>query len=491
MVDEVAKEDLKNEIATTRDGKDITRGYVNGLPLLLPTDTVLQLKGVGDYRVYMEVMRDDEVKASFGQRVRAVISRPWEVTPGGNKLIDKNAAKFVNKVIDNLKFDDLTEKMLYGVFYGYSVSELIWAEQDNQWVVTDIKVRDRRRFGFNPDMELRMKTMQNIMGEALPPYKFWSFNCGADHDDEPYGIGLAHWLYWPVFFKRNGIRFWLTFLEKFGTPTAKGTYPAGTPETDQDALLNALRDIQNDSAFIVPEGMTAELLEASRSGTADYKGLVDIMNNAINKVIVGQTASSQGTPGRLGNDDLQGDVRLDIVKADADLISMSLNATVVKWLVDFNFAGAAYPQVWRIVEEPEDLVARSERDKNVKDLGFKPKLEYVTKTYGDDWEEVTSPDEGELGVTSGNPAEFAEGETTQDQQALDDAIELLATNNMQDNMDKLLKPIVKLVNEKSPEQVRETLAESFAELDEVGMQELMARAFFVAEVWGRLNVDVD
>lgn len=491
MAEEFAKKDLKQEIATTRDGRDITRGYVNGLPLLPPTDTVLQMKGAGDYKVYMEVMRDEEVKSSFSQRMRAVISRPWDVIPGGKKMIDKKAAEFVKTVIDNLEFDELTEKMLHGVFYGYSVAEVIWAEQNNQWVISEIKVRDRRRFGFNPDMQLRMKTMQHIMGEALPPYKFWSFNCGADHDDEPYGIGLAHWLYWPVFFKRNGIRFWLTFLEKFGSPTVKGSYPSGTPDSDQDDLLNALRDIQHDSAFIVPEGMTAELLEATRGGTADYKSLVEIMNNAINKVIIGQTASSQGTPGRLGNDDLQGDVRLDIVKADADLICMSLNATVVKWLVDFNFAGAAYPKVWRVVEEPEDLVSRSERDKNVKDLGFKPTLEYIQETYGDGWEVDDSPETGDLDLQGDVAAEFAEGDSTPDQQALDDAIELLATQNMQNNMDKLLKPIVDMVNKKTPDQVQAILAESYAELDEAGMQELMARAFFVAEVWGKLNDDID
>ncbi|MDF5986520.1 hypothetical protein P4131_17570 [Pseudomonas aeruginosa] len=44
------------------------------------------------------------------------------------------------------------------------------------------------------------------------------------------------------------------------------------------------------------------------------------MDETIAKVTLGQVASSQGTPGRLGNDDLQADVRLDLVKADADLI---------------------------------------------------------------------------------------------------------------------------------------------------------------------------
>ena len=37
-------------------------------------------------------------------------------------------------------------------------------------------------------------------------------------------------------------------------------------------------------------------------------------------------------PGRLGNDDLQADVRLDLVKADADLICESFNQGPARWL---------------------------------------------------------------------------------------------------------------------------------------------------------------
>lgn len=389
MVDTIEKiaQPEKKEIATTRDGRDITRGFVEYLPLLPSQDKLLLLKGAGDYQIYKEVLRDEQVKACFAQRIRAVISRPWDVKPGGTALKDKKAAEWIREQINNLPFDDITEKMLYGVFYGYAVAEGIWAVDGSFIVPAKIKVRDRTRFAFAPDMSLRLKTMQNMNGEILPERKFWHFCTGADHDDEPYGLGLAHWLYWPVFFKRNGIKFWLNFLEKFGTPTVKGTYQSGTSDEEQNKLLNALRDIQNDSAVIMPEGMTAELLEATRSGTADYKSLIEVMDNAIAKVTLGQTASTQGTAGKLGNDDLQGDVRLDIVKADADLVCMSFNSTIVKWLVEWNFPGAALPQVWRIVEEPEDLNQRAERDTKVKALGFKPTLQYVQDTYGGEWEE--------------------------------------------------------------------------------------------------------
>lgn len=477
----------QNEIATTRDGRDITRGFVDGLPLLPNTDKLLMLKGRGDLMIYQEVMRDEQVKACFEQRVRAVVSRPWEVKPGGTKLIDKKAAQFIDEQCKAIRFDSITEKMLYGVFYGYCVGEALYAVEDGKVVLDTsrggIKVRDRRRFGFAPDMSLRLKTSSNPMGEALPEKKFWHFATGGDHDDEPYGLGLAHWLYWPVFFKRSGVKFWLVFLEKFGMPTAVGEYPAGTSPTDQDKLLEALQAIQTDSAIIFPDGMKASLLEATRGGTADYTALYDRMDAAIARATLGQTASTQGTPGKLGNDELQGDVRDDIVKADADLVCMSFNATVVKWLVEWNFPGAALPQVWRKCEDEEDQNTTSERDERICGMGFKPTLKYIQDVYGGEWVEV-KPDPGAQPVEpNAGGAQFAEAVLDE----LDAFSEDLA-GDWERVTDPLIVPIVALAAEVgSFAEFQERLPQVIEQMDQNKLAEALAQGQFAARLWGRLN----
>jgi phage gp29-like protein len=313
------------------------------------------------------------------------------VRPGGKRAIDKAAADFLRANIETLGWDTICDKMLMGVFYGFAVGECLWAPDGRYWTLDAIRVRDRRRFGFDGENRLRLKTLQQPLGELLPEKKFWTFAAGADHDDAPYGLGLAHWLYWPVWFKRNGHRFWATFLERFGTPAAVGKYPAATPLADQTKLLEALRALRRDAAVTIPEGIAIELLEATRSGTADYATFVGQMNAAILVAAIGQTASTQGTPGKLGNDDTQNDVRLDIVRADADLLSASFNATVARWLTEWNFPGAAVPGVWRLVEEAEDLKTRAERDKSIFEMGYKPTQRYIEETYGGEWEVVTPP----------------------------------------------------------------------------------------------------
>lgn len=401
--------EMGREIATTADGIDITRGYTG--PLLTPLDSVLRARGGYDLAIYEQVLSDSEVKATFSQRQLAVTQCEWEVEAGGDKRIDRQAADYLREQLHGIGWDNVTTKMLFGVFYGYGVAEIVYKIDGARVGLQAIKVRNRSRFRFGKEGDLRLLTYGNML-EGIPapaPY-FWNFCCGADHDDEPYGLGLAHWLYWPVLFKRNGLKFWLIFLEKFGMPTAVGKYDAEADGGERTKLLQAVRAIQTDSGIIMPKTMEIELLSAGRSGTADYKALQDQMDATIQKVILGQTASTQGTAGKLGNDELQSDVRGDIIKADADLVCESFNQGPARWLTEWNFPGAALPRVYRVTSEPEDLDKIADRDKKISDLGFKPKQAYIEETYGPNYEPKEPPPQldAQAPPTAIDGPEFAE-----------------------------------------------------------------------------------
>lgn len=373
------------EVATSGDGRDITKPFIGSM--LVPADRVLARRGAGDLAIYEQVLSDPQVKACFEQRRSAVTSCEWQVDAASDRPADKRAAEFVEKQLRKVSFDNLTDKMLYSVFYGYAAAELIYEVDDGLIGWKAIKVRNRRRFRFKADGELRMLTVANPMeGMACKAPYFWTIATGADHDDEPYGQGLGHWCYWPTLFKRNGIAFWLTFLEKFAAPTAVGHYPAGAQKETINTLLQALAAIRTDSAIALPEGMKAELLEAARGGSADYKVVHDTMDSAIAKAILGQTMTTENGSSK-SQAEVHMDVRQDIVKADADLICESLNLGPIRWLTMFNFPDADPPRVFRVVQEPEDADTLAERDTKVAGLGFKPGLEYIRETYGDHWVE--------------------------------------------------------------------------------------------------------
>ncbi|EIC28963.1 DUF935 domain-containing protein [Methylomicrobium album] len=493
------------EVATTADGRDITRGFVDGLQLLPPTDSIQQLRGV-DLRVYDEVRRDDQVATVLQQRKLALSSKEWTIEAGGTKRADKAAADFVREQLNHIPFDRLTEKMLSGLFWGYAVAECLWARDGQFIALANVKVKKQRRFGFAPDGSLRLLTAKAPQGEDLPARKFWAYATGADDDDDPYGLGLAHWLYWPTFFKRNGIKFWLIFLEKFGMPTAVGKYPTSASPEEKNKLLQALRAIQMDSGIRIPDTMQVELLEAARSGSADYTALYDRMNAAISKVVLGHSGSSDSTPGRLGGEDMASEVREDLIKADADLICSSLNLSVVRWLTDWNFPNAAPPRVWREVAAPEDMKARAERDKVIFDMGYKPTLKYVTDTYDGEFEakpaaNPNTPEREPALATlatldtslparpdnAGRKAEFADPPEALAPPEL--MVDRLAKDTAKPGRVWMAKIVAMGDTADSLEQLRDQLLNAYGDLPSEDMANVMALAFAAADLAGRFDVE--
>jgi phage gp29-like protein len=409
------KKPIMEEVATTQTGRDITLGYVDGLQLLPSTDPLQKTRGV-DLRIYDQARSDDQVQTALQQRKLALSGKEWTVTAGGTSAKDKAAADFIREQLTTLPFDRLTEKMLSGLFWGYAVAECLWATDGQYIVASDIKVKKQKRFGFAPDGSLRLLTSSNPLGEQLPDRKFWAYSTGGDDDDDYYGLGLAHWLYWPVFFKRNDIKFWLVCLEKFGMPTALGKYPAGASAPEKQRLLEALHAIQSDSGVRIPDSMQIELLNVAQSGTANYIELYNAMNASISKVILGHSATTDSTAGKLGGDNMASEVRNDLVAADSDLICSSFNRTVVKWLVEWNFNGAKLPTVYRDVKPALNLKAQVERDKLIFDMGYKPTLNYVTTTYDIEVEAAVNANQGLDSTASTDKktkaVKFAEGSSS-------------------------------------------------------------------------------
>lgn len=385
---------LQQEIAPASETANIAV-YLDSYSKIIPNqDTVLMSKGQGDLKIYQEVLRDDQVKSTFQQRRLAVISKPWIVEAGAKDPASQLAADALSKNLKAINFDDITEKMLYAIFFGYGIGEVIWGMQDNLLSIATIKVRDRSRFAFNIDGELYL-LKPDFQHHKMPDRKFWAMSTGADHSDNPYGIGLAHYLYWLTFFKRNDIKFWLIFLEKFGQPTATGKLPTGK-ENDQSTrnkLLQALRAIATETAILIPEGAEVTLLEAARSGAADYEALKNTMDAAIAKVVLSQTMTTDNGSSR-SQSETHADVRDMVVASDADLLCESFNQSVVKWWFEYNqaaFTGATCPRVFRKTSKDEDLNVRAERDTKIVGLGFEPTEEYIRETYGEGWVKKQSP----------------------------------------------------------------------------------------------------
>lgn len=342
-------------------------------------DDVLTMHGSGDLRLYERLLRDDQVHSTFQQRRTAIIASPVKVDAGGDAPIDQEAADDLREQIGAVSFDRASYKMAAGLMYGYGIGELMLAVEGTRVRLHDILVRRSRRFRFGLDGDLIMVDPERV---RMPDRKFWVFTAGADDDDNPYGQGLGHWLYWPVWFKRNAHRFWALWLEKYASPTPVARGSAQMSDQQERDLLDMLKAVTNGGRLVIPKGVDIELIESARQAGGSYEKFCDRMDAAISKIVLSQTMTTDDGSS-LSQASIHYRVQQAVIGSDSDLLTESFTKGPARWLTEWNFPGAKVPIVSRDYEEAEDLKARAERDEVITRMGYMPTPEYISETYGD------------------------------------------------------------------------------------------------------------
>ena len=499
MPDDIKKEKpITDEIATASKDIDIFAGWINRLEN--PDPTLRTESGGKGIKLYDEVKRDCHAGSVLQTRYLAVIGKPWKVIPaesGSDEPDAKNEeiAGFVAKTLKAANFEQGMQELLQAILYGFYPAEIIWKATNDGIRISKIRSKHPRRFSFTIDRELRLLTPADMIeGEPVSDRKFIVFNYGSS--DNPYGEGLGQSLWWPIWFKKHGIKFWIIFLEKFGMPTAVGKYPTGTDPTQQQALLDAIDAIQNETGVKIPDTMAIELLEATRSGNVTYESLCDYMDRQISKRVLGQTLTTEVKgEGSYAASQTHNEVRQDIIEADAGLLCECLNETLIPWIVDYNFPGVTeYPQLEIRVEEEKNMLPLAERDEIlINKIGLPVGEKYFYDTYGiprpeDDAELVKSRDQG-AGIRDQGAGSRDQGNEFAEELDIVDIYTERSEDDGSELLDGLVEPVRSLVeNAKSFEEIRDGLIELGQDMDVSEIGNLMQRAFTAAELAGRYEV---
>lgn len=389
--------DLSREIASIRSDPAIA---LYGNYVLQPQDPVLVARGMGrGVDLYWELLADPHIHGVLGKRMRAVVGREWIVEEASNAPLDVEAADLVRTALGRCRYDSGCMSGLTAIIAGYSVQEVIWepvAIDGRTWILPGaIRFKRPTRFRFTVDRELRLITREQMTdGVAVPPRKFIVVPFNEHLTEDPHGLGIGHVLWWYAFFKRKGLAFWLVFAEKFGSPTAVGKHPSGASDAEINKLLRVLMAISQETAIAIPDGMTAELIEAKRTGGAEgYQLLLDYFDRMASIAILGETLTTHiGSTGSKAAASVHDEVREDICDADCDLLSAVHNETLVQWIVDLNLPGAQPPKVWRRKPVEQDLEQQTRIDKALLDMGWEPTEDHVRETYGTGYRPKPKPD---------------------------------------------------------------------------------------------------
>ncbi|MEM7046982.1 MAG: DUF935 domain-containing protein [Pseudomonadota bacterium] len=343
-----------------------------------------------DYLTLAEQMEEADLHYAsvLATRKRAIGGVDMTVRPASDKPADVKIAQAVRTLIENPRFADMRDDLLDGLAKGYAAVEIIWPEsRGDMWTPTDYCYRDPQFFMFDKTTghKLRLVDENETDGLALPPYKFITHTPRLK-SGLPIRGGLARLVAMAFMSKAWTIKDWVAFLEVFGMPVRLGRYDDNASEDDRAILKRAVANIGTDAAGILPEHMRIEFVE--RSGGAGkggpiYQSTAEWWDRQISKAVLGQTASTEGTPGKLGNESAQDDVRHDILRSDCRQLAATINRDLIRPFVDLNFGPQeAYPIFDLPVREPEDIAQLTDSLAKLIPLGLKVKAGEVRSKLG-------------------------------------------------------------------------------------------------------------
>lgn len=463
----------------------------------------------GDHRDYLTLAeemeeRDLHYAGVIGVRKRAVCGLPVSVEAASDDSKDVKIADDVRELVRRPEFDDLIENAMDALGKAFSVNEIMWRRSERKWWPAEYKWRDPRFFVFDRETKSELRILDEAnASEGLPmaPYKFIvhypRLKCGL-----PIRNGIARIAAWAYLFKNYTIKDWLAFGEIFGMPFRIGRYGTAAKAAEIDILKTAVANLGSDAAAVIPKSMEIEFIESVKTQGADgfFKVLADWMDYQVEFLILGQSGTTQGTPGKLGSDDTQNDVRKDIRDSDAKQLGKTISKDLIKPYVDLNYGPQEnYPRVFFETAEPEDIEALSSALQKLVPLGLRVEASVIRDRMG-----LPDPPEGAevlsakqaAGPQSGASEPALEPETDsaankaaakapkKEDDILDELVRI-ASKSASDEMPKMIEAVLEMVNNATNyQEIGEKLFDLFPSLDPDKFQDLLAKAMFVSALIG-------
>lgn len=465
---------LSSQIATRDRSIDF-----HTLGMYLPNpDSVLKALGK-DIKVYRELRADAHVGGCVRRRKAAVKALEWGLDRDKAR---SRVSRSIESLFADLDLSRIITEMLDAVLYGYQPMEVMWGKVGGLLVPVDIVGKPPDWFVYDQDNQLRFRSRHNsIQGEALPPRKFLVPRQDATYDN-PYGFADLSMVFWPTTFKKGGLKFWVQFTEKYGSPWIIGKHPRSATPTETDQLLDSLDAMVQDAVAVIPDDASIEIKEAAgKTGSAEvYERLLTFCRSEVSIALLGQNQTTEANSNR-ASAQAGLEVTRDIRDGDADIVQEAFN-TLIRWVCELNFNDAARP-VFEMWEQQEVDKVLAERDEKLVRAGARLTPAYFTRAYN-----LQAGDLAETVPPATPAAEFAEVAEAPDQEALDAALKALSADVLNADAQAMLAPLLTRIEASArPDELLGALAELYPDMDASGLQERLAQAIFVARLWGRLH----
>jgi len=455
---------LNHHIATR--GRTETGG-VSGANLPNP-DPILKAQGK-DITVYRDLRSSALVGGNIRRRKAAVLSLERGLKRGE---APPNVERFITDWLADLDLDRIIRELLDAPLFGYQPVELMWQPLGLHQVPHDLLGKPSEWFFYDKDNALRFRAKDAGQdGEMCDPRRFIVARQDATYAN-PYGFPDLSMCFWPATFMKGGLKFWVQFTEKYGSPWVIGKHPRGATDGETELLLNSLEAMVQDAVAAIPDDASVQIIEAAgKAGSAEvYRQLLEYCRSEINVAMLGQNQTTEKDSNH-ASATAGAEVTKDIRDGDSAIVATALNACI-RQVVDINFGTDVVAPLYALWQQEEIDKSLAQRDKALTDSGVK-----FTNAY---WQRTYNLQDGDLqdAPATTDSAEFAE--PTQrpllDQRALDQAIDSLPAEVLQQHSEQTLNAV---------------LAEASPQHENQAPEQPLAHWLFMADTWGRLSANAD
>lgn len=477
------KKNLVKEIATRSQSIDHwSMGYYLPNP-----DPILKKMGK-DISVYRELLSDPHLSGCVRRRKAVIKGLEYRITTTGREKIDQQLwAMFANLPLNNI----ITE-MMDAVLFGYQVLEIIWQVQDGLIVPVQIVGKPQEWFVFDDDNQLRLRTKEHwLNGVLLPERKFLLATQEASYTN-PYGTGDLSKCFWAATFKKGGLKFWLEFMEKYGSPWLIGKHHRAASDQEKDLLLDSLEAMVGTAIAAIPDDASIEIVESASKGASsdNFEKFLKYCKAEIAIAILGQNQTTEAEANRASSQ-----AGLEVTEAlrfdDAKMVQAVFDQ-LLKWICELNFSVENLPKFELYEQEQIDKI-QAERDVLLTQLGVQFSEQYVNRVYGFEHGDVLvnhqqagTPKDEPARLPNDKPAEFAEPSA---KMSVDGIINQLERQT-QPILDAHLASIqAKLDHCTDLAEFQEKLDEMIGELDYEQYAKLLSEGMMTAHLLGRYEVE--
>lgn len=445
-------------------------------------DPVLKKLGQ-DMSVYRELLTDAHVWACYESRTAGTLSREWGLVQPDRGEASEKIMDACEDMLDGLDVVQILTDALDAPWFGMAPLEITWRRDGRMWYPASVVGKPQEWFAFDGENNPVFLSIDNPMGEPLPPMKFIIPRHHASYRN-PYGERVLSRCFWPVTFKKGGWKFWTVFAEKFGMPFITGKVPRGTQTADRERLLSNLAAMVQDAVAVINDDESVDLTEAAgkSSSAGVYSDLIEAADRAVSKATLGQNLSTELTQGgSYAATSSHMEVRSDIVDKDKRPCRTTMN-TLLAWFTAINYGPGETPPKFDFYEEEDVQGDRADRDKTLNEQGVRFTKKYYAAQYKleDDDFDLADPSPTQPGPGAPAP-QFAEGRPEQMGRDDADAIADAAARQTAQEFETLLAPVLDMIESAdSLEEIGEKIYDLYPTLDTDRFQEILARALLAA-----------